>query len=283
VAVQARGSMQNLVLHELRREWRQLAREKGMPSERIDAHRATRLESLMEWAVPIARTKGLPVPSTADVPIELRVEEWALLEPARRAVRRFVEAGWIKQHRDGYGDVATRFPRLAVNWSFFRPPADQPERLTSTTTYWYKGPSGSHSGVSLEAIAGWVQQDPSARHRVFGRGWKGWLDAAEVPELTALLGTADEPPALEAPPPVDTEYHYARDGERIGKLDAAGVAEAIVAARGAEHKVWTKAFGSSWKLVAEVPEIMALVPPADEPPPLDDEPPPIDDDEPPPL
>jgi hypothetical protein len=285
VAVQARGSMQNLVLHELRREWRQLAIEKGMGAERIDAHRATRLESLVEWTVPIARTKGLPVPMADDVPTELRVEEWALLEPARRAVRRFVEAGWIKQARDGYGDVAAEYPRLAVNWTFFRPPSDQPERLSTATTYWYKGPSGSHSGVSFEQIAGWVQADPSARHRVFGRGWKAWLDAAEVPEIAAMLAPADEPPPLEEPPSVEeaVEYHYARDGERLGKRSAEQIAEAIANARGAEHKVWTKAFGRAWKLALDVPEIAALVPPADEPPLLDDEPPPLDDDEPPPL
>ena len=281
VAVQARGSMQNLVLHELRREWRQLALEKGMAAERIDAHRATRLESLTEWSVPIARTKGLPVPGSVDVPEEQRVEDWALLQPARTAVRAFVEAGWVKQHRDAFGDRATSFPRLAVNWSFFRPPADQPERLSSATTYWYKGPSGSHSGVGLDQIAGWVQQDPSSRHRVFGRGWKAWLDASEVPELAALLA-----PASDEPPPVgdgSIEYHHACDGQQLGKRSAAEIAQAVVARRDAEHKVWTKAFGRSWKLVAEVPEIMVLVPPDDEPPPLDDEPPPLDDDEPPPL
>ncbi len=281
VAVKARGSMQNLVLHELRQEWRQLAMEKGMTGNSIDAHRATRLGGLIEWTIPIARTKGLPVPAATDVPEELRVEEWALLGDARAAVRRFTEAGWIKQHRDGYGDVALHFPRLAVNWSFFRPPADQPERLATTTTYWYKGPSGSHSGVSLEQIAGWVQAEPGARHRVFGRGWKSWLDAAEVPELAELLAPADEPPPIGDEP--EQEYHYARDGERLGKKTAAAIAEAVVAARGAEHKVWLKAFGRSWKLVQDIPEIMALVPPADEPPPLDDEPPPLDDDEPPPL
>ena len=286
VAVKARGSMQNLVLHELRREWRQLAIEKGANPEGIDAQRATRLGSLTAWTVPIARTKGLPVPSADDVLEELRVEEWALLEDARQAVRAFVEAGWIKQRRDGYGNVAAHFPRLAVNWSYFRPPADQPARVSATVAYWYKGPSGSHSSVSLEQIATWVQDEPSARHRVFGRGWKDWLDAGEVPELTALLA-----PDADEPPPIGgddvgadrAEYHYASNGERQGKRSASEVADAVAAAPGAEHKVWTKAFGRSWKPVGDVPEIMALVPPSDDPPPLDDEPPPLDDDEPPPL
>ncbi len=281
VAVRAKGSMPNLVLHELRREWAQLAREKGLERERLNGHRATRIEGLTEWTVPIARTKGLPVPASPDVPVELRVEEWALLDAARRATRVFVEDGWIRQHRDGYGDVATRFPRLAIRWSAFRPPEDQPERIVTAATYWYKGPSGSHSGVDFDQIAAWVQQEPSARHRVFGRGWPAWKDAAEVPEVAELLATPEE-----EPPPIEDEaleYHYACDGERQGKKGAAEIAGAVIANRSGEHKVWLKAFGRSWKIVNDVPEIMALVPPEDEPPPLDDEPPPLDEDEPPPL
>ncbi len=280
VAVKARGSMQNLVLHELRQEWRQLALEKGLARERLDGHRATRIGQLPEWALPIARTKGLPVPAGPDVADELRVEEWALLQDARRGVQQFVELGWLRQHRDSYGNVTVVFPRLALNWSFFRPPEDQPERLETAETYWYKGPSGSHSGVDLAEIAGWVQQDPSARHRVFGRGWKAWKDAADLPELQALLA----PPQAE-PPPLDDgiEYNHACDGERLGKKSTAEVAEAFAAARGAEHKVWCRAFGRSWRLVQDVPAIMALVPPDDEPPPHSDEPPPLDEDEPPPL
>lgn len=275
VAVKARGSMQNLVLHELRREWRQLAIEKGMSPERIDAHRAMRLRSLIDWAVPIARTKGMPVPSTADVPQEFRVEEWALLDVAREGVRAFTDAGWTQQRRDLTGERVVHFPRLAIHWSHFRPPEDEPVRVSSAATYWYKGPSGSHSGVSLDQIAAWVQQEPGAQHRVFGRGWKGWLDATEVPELAGLL----VPPDVAAP-----EYHYACDGRPIGKRSATEIAEAVAARRGAEHKVWTKAFGRVWKPVGEVPEIIALIPPDDEPPPLDEDlPPPLDEEEPPPL
>jgi hypothetical protein len=205
-----------------------------------------------------------------------------MLEHARRAVQGWVAEGWLKQQRDAFGELASTFPRLALNWSFFRPPEDQPERLAQGEGFWYKGPTGSQSGLDLAGIAALVRQDPAARHRVFGRGWSAWRDAAEIPELQALL-QADAPRS--SAPAAGESYHYACDGERLGQRGAAEIAEAFAARRGADHRVWQKAFGRTWKPVQEVPELMALVPPEiEEPPPLpDDEPPPLPDDEPPPL
>ena len=70
-------------------------------------------------------------------------------------------------------------------------------------------------------------------------------------------------------------WHYKRDAHRLGLCSAAQIAEGVLAAPDARHRVY---YGASWLNAQEVPEVSALLPA--EPPPDDDEQgPPPDDDE----
>ncbi len=273
--VEARGSLQNLAVQEIRKEWLAKARAEGLSAEAIDSRRVSRMRGLADWARPIWKSLGLPVPWSEDVPDELRVAHWRLLPVVREQSAELVRRGEVHEHRDESGALSSRFVRLGLRWDAFKPPEDMPAfAAEGAETFWYKGPTGQLRDQTAEQIAALVQANPQARHRVFATGWKGWKDAHELAGVRSALQAA---PVEELPPPDDDEavYHYACDGARAGKLSAAEVAQAVSARPDSEHKVWTRAFGSAWKLAADVPVIAALLQ-ADEPPPLDeDEPPPL--------
>ena len=271
---EARGSLQNLAVQEIRKEWMAKARAEGLSEDDIDARRVTRMRGLADWARPIWKSLGLPVPWSEDVSDELRVAHWRLLPVVREQSAELVRRGEAREHRDDSGALASRFVRLGLRWDAFKPPEDMPAFQTrGAETFWYKGPTGQLRDQTAEQIAALVQANPQARHRVFATGWPGWKDASELASVRHALQAA---PPVDAPPPDidELEFHYACDGQRAGRKSAAQVAQAISAHPSGEHKVWTKAFGSSWKLARDVPEIAAL---------LADEPPPLDEDEPPPL
>jgi len=93
--------------------------------------------------------------------------------------------------------------------------------------------------------------------------------AAPAGPAVAASAAADgdeEPPPLEPPPPAGEFFHYARDGERQGKLSAEEVARQVQQHPEGEHKVWIRDFGSAWKRAQEVPAIADLL--EDVPPPL---------------
>ncbi|MED5374149.1 MAG: tubulin-like doman-containing protein [Myxococcota bacterium] len=279
--VQARGSLENLAVSEIRKEWIQMALAAGIAPEQLIARRIQRMGSLSEWTQPIYKSPGLPVPGSADVPDELRVDEWGLLPQVREQIDRMTRMGALRQSRDEMGRLALQFPRLALNWGAFKPPHDLPEFEESATTYWYAGPQGKEQGLSAEQIAERVVAAPSARHRVFATGWSGWKDAAELSAVKQALSAGPPPDDGGQPDLVDagSSFHYACDGERKGVQTAQFIADAASSSPDSVHKVWTREFGRAWKLAAEVPEIAERM----GPPPLDDEPPPLDDDEPPPL
>ena len=264
------GSLENLAMTELRKEWERKALA-SMSREELLERRFTRIRSLADWTRPVAKSVGLPVPTSADVPDELRVDVWTLLPQAREQVRELVRRRELRESRDEYGNAATQFPRLAIRWNAFRPPADVPaEARGAGARYWYKGDAGTHQDLSMAQVVAHVRAAPSGRHRVFARGWPGWKDALTLSEVSEALEGA--------PVPVDEGplYHYAVGKERHGKRTAVQVAAEVAAAPALEHKVWLAEFGRDWKRATEVPAIAALVP--------DDEPPPLDDvDEPPPL
>ena len=264
------GSLENLAMTELRKEWERKALA-TMSREALLERRFTRIRSLADWTRPVAKSVGLPVPTSPDVPDELRVDVWTLLPQAREQVRELVRRRELRESRDEYGNAATQFPRLAIRWNAFRPPADVPaEARGASGRYWYKGDAGTHQDLSMAQVVAHVRAAPTGRHRVFARGWPGWKDALTLSEVSEALEGA--------PVPVDEGplYHYAVGKERHGKRTAAQVAAEVAAAPALEHKVWLAEFGRDWKRATEVPAIAALVP--------DDEPPPLDDvDEPPPL
>ncbi len=262
------GSLQNLAITEIRKEWERKALE-TLSREDLLERRFSRIRSLAEWTRPIAKSVGLPVPTSADVSDELRVDAWTLLPEAREQVRELVRRRELREHRDEYGNTAVHFPRLAVRWNAFRPPADIPQERSEGTLYWYKGDGGTAQDQTMAQVVARVLTHPKGRHRVFSRGWGAWKDATTLAEVAE---------ALEGAPPIEdvTLYHHAVDSERRGKKTAAEIAAEVASAPAQEHKVWTKAFGSDWRSALEVPEIAALVP-EDEPPPADeaDEPPPL--------
>ncbi|MDP2341400.1 MAG: tubulin-like doman-containing protein [Deltaproteobacteria bacterium] len=282
------GSIENLVVNELRAEWHAAALKSApLQGAQSDNELNSQIEKLIasmdKWAVPVARTVGDPVPSTADLPLDRRVDDWQLLQRTRDGSARFVGANEMKQSRDAAGGVETRFPRLAVRWDFFVPPDDRGDAAAggTVTVYWYKGDSGTHTDVTLARVVELVKQKPGGRHRVFARGWKEWREATDVPDISEILRPTTTPPATTTTPPMNesgvpagASFHYARNGEKQGTRTPAEIAESIAKDPRGKHKVWHKTFGSAWRDAHTVPEISALLP---------EEPPPLDDDEPPPL
>ena len=281
------GSIENLVVNELRQEWHKEALKAGVSERDLNLALERLIGSFDKWAVPVARTVGDPVPSTADLLHDRRVDDWELLARTREAAGRFVAANELKQSRDAAGAVETRFPRVALRWEFFVPPDDRGDVAAagSAAVYWYKGDGGTHTDVPLARVIELVKQRPGGRHRVFARGWKEWREATDVPDVAEQLrpsqpptATTSTPPQLNASnPPAAAPHtlHYARNGQKLGPRPLAEIAAAMTADPRGKHKVWHKSYGPTWRDAISVPEIAALLP--DEPPPLDD------DDEPPPL
>ena len=272
--VKAAGSLENLAISEIRKEWLRKAAAEGTTPEQLLARRVQRMGELAKWTQPIHKASGLPVPSSPDVPDELRVDEWELLPTVRGQIEHLTRSGELRESRDELGRLTLRFPRLAVRWSAFKPPQDVPEFQESAQSYWYAGPKGKEQGLSAAQILTRVQQAPKARHRIFATGWPGWKDANELETVREGLASAPD-----APPDDGPSFHYAVDGARKGQLSAQEIADLASAAPGSVHKVWTKDFGRTWKTVEQVEEITSLM----GPPPLGDEPPPLDEEEPPPL
>jgi membrane protease subunit (stomatin/prohibitin family) len=75
-------------------------------------------------------------------------------------------------------------------------------------------------------------------------------------------GIAAPPP----PPPLDVRYHYAGPGGQ-GQYSAKEIAALVQGNRDAAHNVWNQGW-SGWKSWKDVPEIVALIPPAAPPPPV---------------
>lgn len=278
------GSMQNLVCHELRAEWRTEQRRNEPNAKRLEEEARRVLQSLATWSKPAYRDQRQLVPGTPEMPESERLEEWGLVNLATEAVRSFVADGLIPPTRDRLGNLILRFPRLALDWPYFEKEAEQP--AAPSVNWSYRGDAGQEQGLSAAEIAERVNHKPGETHRVWSKGMDNWRNAHEVPEIAQLLATTDGPPADtvepektsppsdegEMPPPlVETGdggplFFYACDERQIGKLSAEEIARRVTEAPGSVHRVWTKSFGSSWKAALDVPEIANRMP--DLPPPL---------------
>ena len=70
------------------------------------------------------------------------------------------------------------------------PPAPPP--LPTASVYHHTGPDGATSQLGAAEIAGRVRAQPG-RHLVWKEGMSGWVEAATVPEIAALLGGGPPP------------------------------------------------------------------------------------------
>lgn len=287
------GSMQNLVCHELRAEWRTEQR-RNQPDERQSNEEVKRaLLDLATWSKPVYRDPRQLVPSTVEVPEAERLEEWILSAAATEAVHSFVAHGLLPQTRDRLGSLILRFPRLAIDWAYFE--NEDVEEPLPGSTWHYRGDGSQEQGLSSREIADRVEHKPAGTHRVWSKGLENWKEAREVPEIARLLTAPEESPEAriraateepaplplpesvphddeEAPPPLlgvedpGPLFHYACDTETVGKLPAGEIARRVAASPDRAHKVWSKSFGTNWKAALDVPEIVSRLP--DLPPPL---------------
>lgn len=86
-----------------------------------------------------------------------------------------------------------------------------------------------------------------------------------APQQGAYYGNQAMPSAPPPPPPLAVTYHYhGPAGQAQGT--AAEIAARVAADRNGNHMVWAAGF-PAWKKWNEVPEILALIPPAAPPPP----------------
>lgn len=129
------------------------------------------------------------------------------------------------------------------------------------------------SGEELDAGASPVQREvplrsPTATSPIAVSG-------ATKPGSSPKPPVPDPVPAPQTPSGPAAVWHYKREAHRLGLCSAAQIAEALLAAPDARHRVY---YGASWLNAQDVPEVSALLPA--EPPPDDDEQgPPPDDDE----
>ncbi|MDP2310800.1 MAG: tubulin-like doman-containing protein [Pseudomonadota bacterium] len=281
------ASIQNVICAEIARDWRvDLARARQTSRDVAEA-----IATMDVWATPISRAAGGIVPSTSALRREERMNDWALLGKVGQAIDRMVATGRLPEHRSAQGHVEQVFPRLAVDWEQLATVSVEPE---ANAVYRYRGPVGpARHGLSVADVAALVRQAPAGAHHVLGDGMTAWGPAESVPAIAALLGggagspPAPVPVAAAVPAPVlpaatsvpaTTDvlaWHYKRDALRLGVCGPAQIADGVIAAPEARHRVY---YGTSWIDAKEVPEVAALLPA--EPPPDDDEQgPPPDDDE----
>lgn len=305
------GSAENEAALSIRDEWRERATHRGrFTVSTLNPAIAAAMQSLADWARPLARTKGRPTSSTADLPSEQREFEWVFLDTARGALPNV--QGYVAA-RNTMGERVDAFPRLymlsdvARGLSVPQPAVTQPGGAQPGVTqpgitrpgmtppaapraaqapagpgaavqaapaaFHYAGLDARESGLSGVAVAERVSSAPGATHRVWRPGMDGWADVYDVPALAALL------PPREAQG--EPSYHVAVGQTRKGELGLAAVVNLLTAPGADVVKVWQKGW-PAWQVATDVAEIAAAVPPPalDEPPPLDmppalDEPPPL--------
>ncbi len=286
----SQGSMQNLVADDLRQEWRaELRRTKP---EQIEEGVKKVLETLATWSKPIYRDPRQLVPSTPEVPEADRQLQWGLTETAAEAIRDFFSQGLVPQTRDRVGNLILRFPRLALDWPYFEHDENRQQTVVGST-WSYRGDGGQEQGLTTREVAERVAKKPEGSHSVWTKGMDNWKDARAVPEIAHLVSTLGgsppepvetappAPPPKASSPPQDEDdvppplpgaedpgplFHYACDTEAVGKLPAGEIARRVAASPDRAHRVWTRAFGTSWKSPLDVPEIAERIP--DVPPPL---------------
>jgi hypothetical protein len=104
-------------------------------------------------------------------------------------------------------------------------------------------------------------------------------DELDQPEELAEITPTIVPGEATPPPDPNAKYYYGKGREQLGELVISEIIEHVVASPDLAHRVWRESFGAEWKLVEDVPEIVALLPkPKATPPPLPVGPPPLPDD-----
>jgi membrane protease subunit (stomatin/prohibitin family) len=151
-----------------------------------------------------------PAPGTAPPPLEVRYHyngpgapqgEYSATQIAgfvagnRGAAHSVWAAGWPGwQPASNVPDIARLVPPAP-------PPVAAPPPIAGPPViFHYNGPAGA-SQASAADIAAQVRANPSARHLVWKDGMPTWTEAAQVPEIAALLN-AGPPPIPGGPPPI---------------------------------------------------------------------------------
>lgn len=208
-AAEVVGSIANEKARELAADWRKRLAGAGGGA-------MAEASQLGAWAVPIYRLAGGTVPSTPDLPLGTRMEEWDHMGDVIQVIHRMVDDAKIKETRNSSGQVEVHFPRLALNMN--TPPAGQQRAAPVPNKLATPGPATA-SPVRPPAVAGGAelklvyQMDevrqgtgpmraseiaqsilaaPYSRHRVYHE--KSWKDAVSVPEIAEHLPPEDDIP-----------------------------------------------------------------------------------------
>jgi membrane protease subunit (stomatin/prohibitin family) len=121
-------------------------------------------------------------------------------------------------------------------------------------TQWYIYHNGQQLGPF--ALNQLTQQGLTAQTQVWKAGMAGWQSVAEIPELSSLLASAP-------PPPTQSQWYIARNGEQIGPFALNQLTQQGLTA---QTQVW-KAGMADWQQASELPELATLLASAPPPPP----------------